>query len=230
MKLQSDLGNSNYFSRVEVNAPPDAGDDTAPVNVELDPGKQRKYSVGLGYGTDTGFRGKLRAEQRWLNPQGHHYEAELGYSQIKSLIGFKYMIPGTDPTTDEYAITAGYVRQNYDDKDYETYKVGGSLQQQDGKWLKNYNLNLQYDEYTIGNQPLEQSLLLIPGELDLGGRRRPCLSPPWPAVRLRAARRIDGAAVGHQLPARAVATSLDLRFERCQPAARPRQPRSHGGR
>ena len=163
LKLQSDLGNSNYFSQVEVNAPPDADNDTAPVDVTLEPGKRRKYSFGLGYGTDTGFRGKLRAEQRWLNPQGHHYEAELGFSQIKSLVGFKYMIPGADPTTDEYAITAGYVRQNYDDKDYETYKIGGSLQQQDDKWLKNYNLNLQYEEYTIGNQPLEQSLLLIPG-------------------------------------------------------------------
>jgi len=163
LKLQSDLGNSNYFSQVEVNAPPDASTATTPVDVTLEPGKKRKYSAGLGYGTDTGFRGKLRVERRWLNPQGHHYEAELGYSQIKSLIAFKYMIPGTDPTTDEYAITTGYVRQNDNDKDYETYKIGGSLQQQDGKWLKNYSLNLQYEEYTIGNRPSsEQSLLLIP--------------------------------------------------------------------
>ena len=164
MKLQSDLGSSNYFSQVEVNAPPDTDTGIAPVSVTLEPGKQRKYSAGLGYGTDTGFRTKLRAEQRWLNPQGHHYKAELGYSQVKSLIGFKYMIPGTDPTTDEYAIVAGYVRQNNDNKKYQTYKIGGSYQQQDGLWLKNYSLDLQYEEYSIGNLiSSEHSLLLIPG-------------------------------------------------------------------
>lgn len=164
LKLQTDLGNTSYFNRVEVNAPPAADTDTTPVNVELEPGKRHRYSIGVGYGTDTGFRGKLRAEDRWVNRQGHHYEAELGYSQIKSLVGFKYMIPGKNPVTDEYAIFAGYVQQNDDDKDYQTYKIGGSLQKQDGKWLKNYNLGLQYEEYTIGNRPsTEESLLLIPG-------------------------------------------------------------------
>jgi translocation and assembly module TamA len=164
LKLQTDLSNAAYFSRVEVNAPPVAGTDTAPVDVELEPGKRRRYSIGVGYGTDTGFRGKLRTEDRKVNRRGHHYEAELGYSQIKSLVGFKYLIPGDNPVTDEYAITAGYVQQNDDDKDFETYKIGGSLQMQDGKWLKNYNLGLQYDEYTIGNRPTsEESLLLIPG-------------------------------------------------------------------
>ncbi|MCP5159477.1 MAG: outer membrane protein assembly factor [Gammaproteobacteria bacterium] len=164
LKLQTDLSNSPYFSRVEVNAPPAAGTSAAPVDVELEPGKQRKYSVGVGYGTDTGFRGKLRTEQHWVNRWGHHYEAELGLSQIKSLVGFKYLIPGENPVTDEYAISAGYVQQNDDDKDYHTYKIGGSLQQQDGKWLKNYSLGLQYDEFTIGNRPsTEESLLLIPG-------------------------------------------------------------------
>ncbi|HRF44134.1 MAG TPA: autotransporter assembly complex family protein [Candidatus Competibacteraceae bacterium] len=164
LKLQTDLNNSPYFSRVEVSAPPADRTDSIPVNVELEPGKQRKYSIGVGYGTDTGFRGKLRTEQQWINRRGHHYEAELGYSQIKSLVGFKYMIPGKNPVTDEYAVFAGYVQQDDNDKDYQTYKIGGSLQKQDGNWLKNYSLGLQYEEYTIGNRPLqEESLLLIPG-------------------------------------------------------------------
>ncbi|MCB1921058.1 MAG: outer membrane protein assembly factor [Candidatus Competibacteraceae bacterium] len=164
LKLQTDLSNTAYFSRVEVDAPFAAGTDTAPVDVDLEPGKRHQYSVGIGYGTDTGFRGKLRTEDRKVNRLGHHYEAELGYSQIKSLVGFKYLIPGENPVTDEYAIAVGYVQQDDDDKDYYTYKIGGSLQKQDGKWLKNYNLGLQYDEYTIGNRPnTEESLLLIPG-------------------------------------------------------------------
>ncbi|HRD65534.1 MAG TPA: autotransporter assembly complex family protein [Candidatus Competibacter sp.] len=163
LKLQSDLGGSSYFSQIAVNASPDATTATAPVDVELTPNKKRKYSAGLGYGTDTGPRGKIKAEQRWINQQGHHYEAELQLSPIKSLLGFKYMIPGQDPITDEYAITAGYTMQNYDDQDYERIALGGSWQKQDGKWLKNYNLNLQYEDYQVGNEPRSTSLLLIPG-------------------------------------------------------------------
>lgn len=163
LKLQSDLGGSLYFARVAVNASPDATTATAPIDVELAPNKKRKYSVGLGYGTDTGPRGKVKAEQRWINRQGHHYEAELQLSPIKSLLGFKYMIPGQDPITDEYAITAGYTLQNYDDQDFERIALGGSWQRQDGKWLKNYNIGLQYEDYQVGNEPRSTSLLLIPG-------------------------------------------------------------------
>ena len=163
LKLQSDLSGSPYFSQVQVNAQPDAATDTAPVDVELEPNKKRKYSAGLGYGTDTGARGSMRVEQRWINRQGHHYEAELRLSQIKSLIGGKYIIPGTDPTTDEYALTAGYIQQNYNQQDYELITLGGSWQGQDGKWLKNFNLNFQYEDYQVGNEPRATSLLLIPG-------------------------------------------------------------------
>lgn len=162
LKLQSDLGGSPYFSQVQINAQPDDATDTAPVDVTLEPNKKRKYSAGLGYGTDTGVRGKLKMEQRWINRQGHHYEAEMQLSPIKSLIGGKYMIPGRDPITDEYALTAGYTLQS-NDQDFELIALGGSWQRQDGKWLKNYNLSFQYEDYQVGDEPRATSLLLIPG-------------------------------------------------------------------
>lgn len=163
LKLQGDLNSSPYFSQVQVNAPPDAATDTAPVDVELEPNKKRKYSAGAGYGTDTGARVRLKAEQRWVNRQGHHYEAELLWSPIKAILGGKYYIPGEDPTTDTYTLTAGYSQQNYNQQDYEQYLIGGGWQQQDGKWLKNYSLNYQYEEFSVGNQPRTSALLLIPG-------------------------------------------------------------------
>ena len=162
LKLQGDLGGSPYFSQVQINAQPDDATDTAPVDVTLEPNKKRKYSAGLGYGTDTGVRGKLKMEQRWINRQGHHYEAEMQLSPIKSLIGGKYMIPGRDPITDEYALTAGYTLQS-NDQDFELIALGGSWQRQDGKWLKNYNLSFQYEDYQVSDEPRATSLLLIPG-------------------------------------------------------------------
>ena len=99
--------------------------------------KKRKYSAGLGYGTDTGFRGKLRVERRWLNPQAPPLRSRnWGIPQIKSLIAFKYMIPApTRPPTNTPSPPA-MSRQNDNDKITKTTRSAGSLQQQDGKWLK----------------------------------------------------------------------------------------------
>ncbi len=163
LKLQGDLGGSTYFSQVEVNAPPNAETDVAPVEVGLEPNRQHRYSAGLGYGTDTGARGRFKVEQRWVNPSGHHYTAELQFSEIKSLAGVRYLIPGEDPVTDEYAIFAGYVQQNYNDLDYETWTLGGGWQMQDGQWLKNYHLNFESEQYQTSSDSTANSLLLIPG-------------------------------------------------------------------
>jgi translocation and assembly module TamA len=163
LKLQSDLNSSPYFSQVQVHAPPDAATETAPVEVELEPNKKRRFSAGLGYGTDTGARARLKVEQRWVNRQGHHYEAELQWSAVKSLVGIKYLIPGADPTTDEYSLTAGYIQQNYRQQDYEQFIIGGGWQWQDGKWLKNYSLSYQYEDFSVGGQPTTRAQLLIPG-------------------------------------------------------------------
>ena len=163
LKLQGDLGGSPYFSQVRINASPDARTVTVPVEVELEPNKRHKYSGGLGYGTDTGVRAKLKVENRWLNPEGHHYEAELQLSPIKSFIGGKYIIPGGDPVTEEYALTASYTQQNYNDQDFKRLALGGSWQREVGNWLKIYSLNLQYEDYQVGDEPRSTSFLVIPG-------------------------------------------------------------------
>ena len=163
LKLQGDLNSSPYFSQIQINAPPDAATDTTPVEVVLEPNKKRKYSAGAGYGTDTGPRVRLKAEQRWLNRRGHHAEQELLWWPINIYFGGKYYIPGDDPTTDTYTLNAGYTQQNYKNQDYEQFIIGGGWQQQDGKWLKNYNLSYQYEEFSVGDEPTRSSLLLIPG-------------------------------------------------------------------
>ncbi|HUM93150.1 MAG TPA: autotransporter assembly complex family protein [Candidatus Competibacter sp.] len=163
LKLQGDLGGSTYFSQVRINASPDAKTVSVPVEVELEPNKRHKYSVGLGYGTDTGPRGKAKVENRWVNRQGHFYEAELQLSPIKSYIGGKYNIPGRDPVTEQYALTANYTLQNYDDQDFERIALGGQYQQEIGKWLRIYSLSLQYEDYKIGDEPRSTSFLLMPG-------------------------------------------------------------------
>ena len=163
LQLQSDLNSTAYFSQVGVTAPPDKETSSTPVNVELEPNYKHRYSAGIGYGTDTGVRGRFRVEQRWINRMGHHYDAEVQFSQIKSLVGIKYLIPGENPVTDKYMLNAGYTQQNYKQQDYETYTLGGGWQTQDGKWLKNYSLNFQHEQFQTGDEPESSTFLLMPG-------------------------------------------------------------------
>lgn len=163
LTLQSNLNNSGYFKQAGVTAQPEAATHTTPVNVELEPNYQHKYTFGLGYGTDTGVRASTKIEQRWVNEMGHSYDVQIRLSPINSMLGARYRIPGANPVTDEYQITGGYVRQNYKDQDYETYSLGGAWQMEEGKWLKNYNLSFQYERFETGNQNTSSSFLLIPG-------------------------------------------------------------------
>lgn len=163
LTLQSNLNNSGYFKQAGVTAQPDSVTHTTPVTVELEPNYQHKYSFGLGYGTDTGVRASAKVEQRWVNDMGHSYDVQVRLSPINSMLGARYRIPGANPVTDEYQITGGYVRQNYKDQDYETYSLGGAWQMEEGKWLKNYNLNFQHENFETGKETTSNSFLLMPG-------------------------------------------------------------------
>ena len=158
LKLQSDLINSEYFSQVEVNASPDKAEDkTLPVDVALELRKKRKYTVGLGYGTDSGVRGRGGMRQRWVNRRGHHYRLDLLASEIRYSFTGEYTIPGKDPRSDFFALRTGFTAEDSDSKDSETALIGVSKQSQDGKWKKNRLIGLStrtlYLQWPTGNHP-----------------------------------------------------------------------------
>ncbi|MEJ2554348.1 MAG: POTRA domain-containing protein, partial [Gammaproteobacteria bacterium] len=68
LDLQSALIDSNYFRNVEINPRRDlAVNRRVPIEVTLEPRDKHLYTVGVGYGTDTGPRGKLGWENRRVN-------------------------------------------------------------------------------------------------------------------------------------------------------------------
>ena len=163
LKLQSDLIGSEYFSHVEVSAPAEAAEDyTIPVTVRLEPVKKHQYVFAIGYGTDTGARGKIRVENRRVNRRGHRYNAELQISQIKQSLTAEYLIPGSDPRTDSYTVRGGYIIEDSDVKKAETLKLGGTYQTQDGDWLKVYSLDFQREIFEVSGEETTTDLL-IPG-------------------------------------------------------------------
>lgn len=116
-KTQQVMAGSGFFSQTVVTPlTHQASDHTVPIKIELTPVKPRRYTIGLGYGTDTGPRGTLGFNWIPINSYGHHLNilARGSYLNTGSTerrnnsINASYIIPGADPANDSYAITTGY--------------------------------------------------------------------------------------------------------------------------
>jgi translocation and assembly module TamA len=161
LTFQSNLINSDYFRRVTVNAPLEQAEDyRIPVDVNLAMNDSRQLSFGLGYGTDTGVRGRLGYEYRWLNRWGHRLKLEALGSQIRQSASAEYIFPGADPSTDFFNLRAGFAREDTDVKDTTSILVGGSWNQRFGFWQQILSL-----DYTIESFRTDERLtsrLLVP--------------------------------------------------------------------
>lgn len=163
LELQAALSGSDYFSSVEVIADPESAQDyTIPVRVRLTPRKPNKYTFGLGYGTDTGARGQLGWERRYLNAKGHHVRTELRASRIERSLNTGYFIPIRDPRTDQIAFTAGYTETDVNATDTEVRRVAASRTTQRGRLQETLSLTRQNEKFVIGSQT-GSSELLLPG-------------------------------------------------------------------
>jgi translocation and assembly module TamA len=170
-ELRRGLVNSDYFQKIEVTPRRDlATDHEVPVVVKLVPRPPNKYTFGLGYGTDTGARGKLGWERRLLNEEGHRLATELNASKVKSSITASYIIPVRDPRTDQLAFTVGAIDEHPTTSDSQTYTSGVTYTQAGGQWSltegriagwrSTYGLNYQYETWETGNESGRTSMLL----------------------------------------------------------------------
>lgn len=161
MTLQSALINSDYFSRVTVNAPTEAAEDyRIPVNVDLTMAASRQLGFGIGYGTDTGVRGRISYEYRWLNRRGHRLNTEVLASQIKQAAAVEYVIPGTNPATDSFNFRAALSREDSDVKDTSAIIIGGGWEQRFGRWQQILALDYTIESFRADEEQI--SRLLIP--------------------------------------------------------------------
>jgi len=163
LELQSALGDSDYFANVEVLPHPEqAVDREVPIEVRLSPRKPTKYSLGVGYGTDTGARGSLGWERRYLNRDGHHMRADLQASQIKNSLTTAYIIPIRDPRTDYITFNAGMFEEDTKTAESEIRTFGVSKTRARGKWRETTSLNFHNEKFDIGGET-GSSTLVLPG-------------------------------------------------------------------
>lgn len=159
--LQQALNDSDYFNRVEVSpGQPQEASIEIPINVKLTPRKQHRYTVGLGYGTDTGARAKFGWEIPRLNKKGHRINTEAKVSEIGYSLGTQYRVPILNPRTDQMIYSAGVVNQKTTTSDSTISTVGASLNHSIGLWREIIALNYQREKYVVaGDQGLSKLLM-----------------------------------------------------------------------
>lgn len=161
------LEDSGYFTNVDVlpdHVHAQAGQ--VPIVIKAPPNKRNRYTMGLGYGTDTGPRIDLGIERRWVNRQGHRLRGDVRVSQIKNTISAQYLIPVGQIQSDYYAINLD--REEIDELgDGSTRAFVLSLQRTQPwhDWVSRLQLRIKHERSEFGG--LTQSTTLVMPEATL---------------------------------------------------------------
>lgn len=134
-ELRRGLVNSGYFATIDVAPRHDlARDQQVPIVIRLAPRVPNEYKLGLGYGTDTGVRGKASWDRRLIGESGHRVLTELNASQVRSDLSSRYLIPGPDPRTDQWSFNVGYIAEYPDTSDSRKVVAGVAYSAAVGEW------------------------------------------------------------------------------------------------
>ena len=168
LETQENLNNSNYFNLTTVT--PDTKlltSNTVPVEVNLVPRKSKQYDFGVGFGTDTGIRGILGMELRYLTKTGHNLKTFIKASRVQSDAEVHYLMPGKNPATDQYDLSGAFETINQSYGKSTAFKIAAGYTTHAFKnWQQTWRISLQKENYNINYQDeivlKGNSFLLIP--------------------------------------------------------------------
>ena len=163
IELQQALNDSNYFQTVEVSpGEPLDNSNEIPITVKLTPRKRHRFSFGLGFGTDTGARGKFDWEMPRINSSGHRFDSDTQISQIGYSVIANYRVPIYNPRTDQLIYSAGIFNETIDDRESTLRSLGISVKHRRKEWRETISLNYQQEDFIVADDS-GRSILLIPG-------------------------------------------------------------------
>lgn len=165
LNLQYALNDAGYFNSVNVEAlRQQAADKRIPIRVSLTPSLRNKYTIGAGYGTDTGPRLTLGWTNRRINSEGHTLGVQAQFSHIMESFLVNYTVPLSDPATERLIYSYGNSRQqpNPGVTDYINM-VGVARFSSAGVWSLNQYVQLERDRSEVEGSPPTRNTLLLPG-------------------------------------------------------------------
>jgi translocation and assembly module TamA len=135
-----------------------------PVTFQLTPARPQRYEAALGYGTDTGIRGSLRAQFRRLNRKAHNAEAEIRISQVEKSIGGRYNIPRPFPSDAVWGIYGSFGDVSPDWSSTTAGTVGGSYSHSRGPVRETFSLEWEKSSYEAAG--IEGDATLVVAQAD----------------------------------------------------------------
>lgn len=164
LKLQNDLGHTIYFESVNVQPQYESQDEQhIPVIVELKPRKTQLYTIGAGFGTDTGPRASLGYEWRRVTSNGDYFQSVIQASAIQKSFQSRYVIPGKNPTTDHYTIIGGLATNLPGEGEYRTLTTGFNYVNQVKGFVQTLGLTYQNERFRIyPNDPFTTTNYIVP--------------------------------------------------------------------
>lgn len=163
LETQQALENTYYFRQAILR--PDLEniqDYEIPIHAYLYPPPAIKYSLGLGYGTLTGFRLAGELSLRHLDNIGTHFEGQAKLSSVLSMVGAHYIFPGKNPLTDEWSIGANYKQFNPKTGKSDGVTFTGSYATKFEKLQMNMGLNFLYERFYVFRPYIYYAHMLYP--------------------------------------------------------------------
>lgn len=163
-QMQNNLGQTVYFKSVRVEPLRDqAQNNQIPVLVRLEPKKSQLYTLGLGYGTDTGPRTSLGYELRHITPWGDYFQAVAQLSEIQQTFQAQYVIPGRDPLKQHYAILAGISTNQPGSGQYVLFQTGMNYVTELLGFQQIASLTYQHEQFKVeSGEPYQVTQYIVP--------------------------------------------------------------------
>jgi translocation and assembly module TamA len=161
LQLNSNLANSGYFNSVLVK--PEISDTTqVPVHIHIEPVSKYSYTLGAGYGTDTGIRGRAALHVTPVNRKGHKFNLLAQGSFVQNALQAQYVMPGSNPITDQYSVTGNYSNLNYSAGYSNAWLLSLAQQHHVKKYKRVLSLNGLYEGFHYTLQKNTTQFLLYP--------------------------------------------------------------------
>ncbi|MBI2785346.1 MAG: BamA/TamA family outer membrane protein [Legionella longbeachae] len=161
LQLNNDLSNSGYFSSVTVK-PQITETPTVPIDIHTEATSKYSYTLGAGYGTDTGVRGRAALHVIPVNRQGHKFNLMAQGSFVQNALQAQYIIPGKNPVHDQYILSSNFSNLNYS-AGYSNSLLTSFAQQHHIKdYQRTLSLNSLYEGFHYALQQDTKQFLLYP--------------------------------------------------------------------
>jgi translocation and assembly module TamA len=160
--LSQTLRDSDYFEDVLVTPQMDAIHDRhVPLTLTLTPRPRNSYSVGGGFGTDTGPRLVASWDVHYVNRKGHRTETDLRLSPVLSSLTGSYILPYFHHRDAQLGVSTSLSHENTNTHQSNTIQAGTQYLTKLGSWNQTLGLTYQYESFNVAGVS-EQTHLLMP--------------------------------------------------------------------